>query len=76
MIVLDWLGQRVGRTKAPEIAALLIQRFQRWIHFPLNGYQAIRRFLLRAALPLVGAFLVKAYLRWLNPLYLRCGRVK
>ncbi|BCX89724.1 hypothetical protein MIN45_P2097 [Methylomarinovum tepidoasis] len=75
LVILDWLGRRLGDAKAPEIAAF-VRRFKRLARTPLNGYQNIRRFLLRAALPLAGAILVKGYLRWLNPLYLRCGRLR
>ena len=74
IVLLDWAGRRLARLKLRELEWLA--RFaRRLFQVPLNGYQAARRFLLRAALPVIGAIFIKVYLRTFNRLYLCYGRL-
>jgi len=74
IVALDWAGRRLARVKLRELEGLT-RAFKQLLQVPLGGYQAIRRFLLHALLPVLGAVFIKVYLRTFNRLYLCLGRL-
>lgn len=73
LILLDWLGKRVARLK--EIRKLGLARLLRVLRKAISWYQTGKRIVVRVALPLIGTFLVQAYLKLINPLFLKSGRL-
>ncbi len=68
VIALDQLGHRLARGRLARLIPLLT-------YLPLGWYPALRRIVLRAAPLVVGTLFVKAYLAFINPLFLRRGRL-
>lgn len=73
LFLLDWLGKRVARLK--EIRKLGLDRLLRTLGKALSWYQSGKRIVVKVALPLIGTFLVQAYLKLINPLFLKSGRL-
>ncbi len=74
IVALDWAGRHLARVKLRELEGPT-RLLKPLLQVPLGGYQTIRRFLLRALLPVLGAVLIKVYLRTFNRLYLCLGRL-
>lgn len=66
VVALDQLGHKRG---------YLTRLIPFLAYLPLGGYPALRRTLLRAVPLVVGTAFVKAYLRFINPLFLKRGRL-
>ncbi|MFN3920604.1 MAG: hypothetical protein ACK4JF_10020 [Methylohalobius sp.] len=68
VVVLDQLGLKLARGRLARLIPFLT-------YLPLSRYSALRRILLRAVPLVVGTAFVKAYLKFINPLFLKRGRL-
>ncbi|WP_022949276.1 patatin-like phospholipase family protein [Methylohalobius crimeensis] len=75
VVLIDYLGRRLAHLKTLHKLAQVIVMLK-YLRTPLAFYQAVKRFLLRSALPLLGTVFVQGYLRFINPLFLRRGSLE
>lgn len=69
VVALDHLGYKLARLKGIGRLLSILS------YLPLGWYPALRRILLRAAPLVLGTIFVNAYLAFINPLFLRQGRL-
>nr|BAL53223.1 patatin [uncultured Gammaproteobacteria bacterium] len=68
LVALDQLAHKLARGRLAPLVPVLA-------YLPLGWYPTFRRIVLRAVPPVVGTLFVRAYLRFINPLFLNRGRL-
>ncbi len=68
VVAFDQLSHKLARGRLARLIPFLA-------YLPFSGYPALRRILLRAVPLVVGTAFVKAYLMFINPLFLKRGRL-